>query len=193
MMEMPCIFRESSEGVLRYSIQDEMFANREIDCTGEINAESVNAIILQLRYLQKIAPDEEITIYINSIGGEVSSGLALYDVMKAVSCPIRTVCLGLAASMGALIFASGDKRELLPHARIMIHDPLIRSGVSGSALMIDHFSKDLMKVREITGKILAEHTGKTLKEIYKITATDSYFDAGAAVKFGLADAIINKI
>ena len=189
----PSIVKETSNGMFCYRIQDEMLANREIECVGEINSESVNSLISQIRYLAKQDPDKEITIYINSPGGEVSSGLALYDVMKGVKCPIRTVCVGMAASMGAILFVSGDERDMLPHARIMIHDPLIAGNVGGSAIAIKTLSDNLMRTREITGKILAEHTNKTLKEIYKKTACDTYFYADEAVEFGLADRIINEI
>lgn len=190
---MPAIMKETSNGIVRCSIQDEMFQRREIECAGELTQESVYSLILQLRYLEKAEPDAEISMYINSPGGEVSSGLALYDVMQAVKCPVRTVCVGLAASMGALLFASGDQRDMLPHARVMIHDPLVAGGIGGSALKVDSLSKELMKMRAVTCEILARHTGKTLEEIYSKTAMDSYFDAEAAVAFGLADKIIYEL
>ena len=189
---MPEILKETSAGINKYAIQDEMLMRREIECMGEVTLESVNSLILQLRYLQRENPEEEITMYINSPGGEVTSGLALYDVMKAVSCPIRTVCIGIAASMGALLFISGDKRDIMPHARVMIHEPMIGT-VSGNALKIDNISKDLMKIRNITGTIIAEHTGRKLDEILEKTSTDSYFDAEEAVAFGMADNIVNRI
>lgn len=192
-MTTPNILKETCYGIDHYSIQDDMFAKREIECIGEINAESVNSMISQIMYLARQDKDKEITIYINSPGGSVSSGLALYDVMQAISCPIRTVCIGLAASMGALLFASGDKREILPHARIMIHDPLIQDGLGGNALSIKSLSDDLMRTREITGQILAKHTKKPLEEIYKKTSTDSYFYAEEAVAYGLADTIITDL
>lgn len=188
----PRIIKETSSGIFFHTIRDEMLARREIELTGEINSESVNSLISQIRYLAREEPGKEITIYINSPGGEVSSGLALYDVMKAVKCPIRTVCVGTAASMGAVLFAAGDRRDMLPHARVMIHDPLI-SRTGGNALSLRAISDDLMYTREITGKILAEHTGRTLEEIYEKTAADSYFYGEEAVEFGLADRIIYEI
>ncbi|MBP3339747.1 MAG: ATP-dependent Clp protease proteolytic subunit [Lachnospiraceae bacterium] len=190
---IPCILKETSTGYIRHPIQDEMLKNREIECVGDINETLANSLIMQLRYLQKEEPKKEITMYINSKGGEVSSGLALYDAMQAVSCPIRTVCVGMAASMGAVLFTAGKKREMLPHARVMIHDPLMTDGVSGSALRIDDIGKNLMKTRETLGKILVKHTGRELSEVFEKTAKDSYFDAEEAVAFGLADRIINKI
>lgn len=192
-MIKPMIVKETYNGLSCYNIQDEMLMNREIECVGEINSESVNSLIAQIRYLYHQDQEKEITMYINSPGGEVSSGLALYDVMKAVKCPIHTVCIGTAASMGAILFVSGDNRDILPHGRVMIHDPLISGGVGGSALRIKCLGDDLMRTREITGKILAEHTGKTLDEIYEKTAVDSYFYADEAVEFGLADRIIENL
>lgn len=187
----PYIIKETSNGLFVCQIQDDMLQRREIECVGEINANSVNAIIRQIRYLAAQDPEAEITIYINSPGGEVYSGLALYDVMKAVPCPIRTVCVGTAASMGAVLFASGDRREMLPHAQVMIHDPLIQS-TGGSALSLKSTSDGLMEVRESTAKILAEQTGKTLEEIFEKTKQDTWFHAQEAVDFGLADSIICK-
>ncbi len=190
---MPKIIRETDQGWSTYNIQDEMLANREIECVGSIDKDSVYSLIMQLRYLQKQDKDAEITMYINSPGGEVTSGMALYDVMQAISCPIRTVCVGLAASMASVLFAAGDKREMLPHASVMIHDPLISGGVGGSALHIQTISQDLMRTREVICSTLAKHTGKTLEEIYDKTKTDSYFYGEEAVEFGLADRIITQL
>lgn len=114
MYYIPNIIRETSEGLNQIPIQDILFQRREVECIGEITGDSVAALILQLRYLHHEAPEQEITMYINSPGGEVSSGLALYDVMKAIQCPIRTVCVGTAASMAAILFLSGDKRDRPP-------------------------------------------------------------------------------
>lgn len=189
----PRILKETSAGWNTFDIQDEMLQRREIECVGAIDQDSVYSLILQLRYLQSQDRDAEITIYINSPGGEVSSGMALYDVMQAVSCPIRTVCVGSAASMAAVLFAAGDTRDMLPHASVMIHDPLLSGGVGGSALHIKALSEDLMRTREMICDTLAKHTGKTIDEIYEKTKTDSYFYAQEAVAFGLADKIITEI
>lgn len=116
--ETPRILRETAAGYTTFEVVDEMFHNRELECVGEINDQSVYSLCRQLRHLQQEDPEGEITLYINSPGGEVSSGLAHYDVMQAISCPIRTVCLGKAASMGAILFAAGDKREILPHGEV---------------------------------------------------------------------------
>ena len=132
-------------------------------------------------------------MYINSPGGEVSAGLALYDVMQAVSCPVHTVCMGTAASMGAVLFLSGDHREIFPHAKVMIHDPLIPEGVGGSALRVENISRELMKTREVIGSIIGKHTGKSMDEVYAVMVKDTYFDAAQALEFGLADAVIERM
>lgn len=193
MLLRPQIIKETHKGLESYNIIDDMLTRREIECVGEINAESVNALISQVRYLAYKDPKAEIALFINSPGGEVSSGLALYDVMQAVSCPIRTVCVGSACSMGALLFAAGDVREMLPHARVMIHDPLIGGGVGGSALHIQTISESLLRTRETVAEILAKHTNHTLEEIYDKTKTDSYFYGEEAVAYGLADRVIHSL
>ena len=185
------IIKESSRGYDLIPIRDEMLANREVELVGDVDADSVNALIRELCYLQRQDPEGEITLYINSPGGSVDSGLALYDVMQAVSCPIRTVCVGLAASMAALLFISGDCRDMLPHSRLMIHDPLIPQ-TGGSALRLKAVSDDLMETRQITARVIAEHSGRSLEEILEKTATDSFFRAEEAVAFGLADNIITS-
>lgn len=189
----PRIIHETSSGLYFSTIQDEMLKRRELECVGEINSDSVYALCRQLRYLQQEDPGSQITMYINSPGGEISSGLALYDVMQGLSCPIRTVCMGTAASMGALLFAAGKQRDILPHGRVMIHDPLITDGVGGNALQVQEISRSLLKIREETCGILARHTGKTLEEIYEKTVKDTWFNAEEAVRFGLADSIIHHV
>ena len=193
MYYIPNIIRETSEGLNQITIQDILFQRREVECIGEITGDSVAALILQLRYLHHEAPEQEITMYINSPGGEVSSGLALYDVMKAIQCPIRTVCVGTAASMAAILFLSGDKRDMLAHSKVMIHDPLIPGGIGGSALKVDAVARNLMQTRQTIANIISRHTGKSLEDVLAKTASDSYFDAEQAVKWGLADRIIHEL
>lgn len=193
MYYIPNIIRETSEGLNQIPIQDILFQRREVECIGEITEDSVAALILQLRYLHREAPEQEITMYINSPGGEVSSGLALYDVMKAIQCPIRTVCVGTAASMAAILFLSGDKRDMLAHSKVMIHDPLIPGGIGGSALKVDAVARNLMQTRLTIANIISRHTGKSLEDVLAKTASDSYFDAEQAVEWGLADRIIHEL
>ena len=190
---IPTIIRETSEGMARIPIADVMLQRREIWLTGEITSELADAIIAQILHLDAEAPGEEITLYIDSPGGSVTAGLAIYDVMQAVSAQIRTVCIGTAASMAAVLFAAGDRREILMHGEVMIHDPLVSGGISGSALAVQDKSDRLMAKRKVLCGILAQHAGKTIKQIYKVTAKDSWYGAEEAVAFGLADTVIDKL
>lgn len=189
----PLVMQETSDGLRLYDIRDEMLASREIEITGAIDAGSVSTAIRCLLHLQKEDQQLPITLYINSPGGEVQSGLALYDVMQAVSCPIHTVCLGMAASMAALLFIAGDQREMLPHSRAMIHDPLIGGGIGGSALSVKARADDLMRIRDITAQVISQHTGMNLEEVFELTAKDTYFEAEEAIANGMADCIITSL
>ena len=191
--ETPSIVRETSSGYFRYTITEDMLSKREVECVGEITPESAYNLTRQLRWLEREDSSAEITVFINSPGGDVNSGLALYDVLKSLSCPVRTVCLGIAASMAAILFAAGTQRDIMPHGQVMIHDPLISNGGGGSALQIQDVSHRLLKSRKELCTILAECTGKTLQQIYRATCKDTWFDAKGAVAFGLADQVIHKI
>ena len=190
---VPQVLRETAEGITRFDIRDEMLASRELELTCAVNAESCAAVIRGLIYLQRQDAKALITLYINSPGGEVQSGLALYDAMRAVSCPIRTVCLGMAASMAALLFIAGDEREMLPHSRVMIHDPLIGGGIGGSALSVKARADDLMRIRDVTAEVIARHTGMPLDEVFSLTASDTYFEADEAVRRNLADRVVTSL
>ncbi len=189
----PQIMQETALGLERFDIRDEMLACRELELCGPVDADSVAELIRGMRHLQRVDPAAPITLFINSPGGEVQSGLALYDVMKAVSCPVRTVCLGLAASMAALLFIAGDTRDILPHGRVMIHDPLIGGGIGGSALSVKARADDLMRIRDITAQVIAEHTGMELGRVFELTARDTYFEAEEAVEAHLADKVIREL
>lgn len=189
----PQIMQETALGLERFDIRDEMLAFRELELCGPVDAESVADIIRGMRHLQRLDPAKPVTLFINSHGGEVQSGLALYDVMSAISCPVRTVCLGLAASMAALLFIAGDTRDMLPHSRVMIHDPLIGGGVGGSALSVKARADDLMRIRDITAQVIADHTGMMLERVFELTARDTYFEAEEAVAAHLADNVIKRL
>ena len=184
-VSQPQIIRETAEGLNRLDIRDEMLDQRELELMTSVDAESCAVVIRGLLHLQRQDPTTPITLYINSPGGEVQSGLALYDVMQAVSCPIRTVCLGMAASMGALLFIAGDEREILPHSRVMIHD--------GSALSVKARADDLMRIRDITAGVIARHSGMSIERVFELTASDTYFEAEEAVEAGLADRVITRL
>ncbi len=188
-----CILKESSRGYERLVPEDQLFEERKIFFTEEVTAESSKELIQLLLYLEQQDPEEEITIYINSPGGDVVSGLAAYDTIIGLNCPVRTVCIGTAASMGSYLFLAGDERWILPHAQVMIHDPLL-SGLAGSqsALALDRQAKKLMKTRETLGSILAERSGRTLEEVYEKTKEDCFLDAEEALSFGIATQIVDR-
>ena len=189
----PRVIRETSQGIEYIPITDLMLQRREVWLNGEIDSSMADAVISQILYLDAEQPGKEITLYVDSDGGSVSAGLAIYDVMQAVQSSIRTVCIGMAASMAAVIFSAGNRREILKHGEVMIHDPLVSGGISGSALTVQDKSQRLMQLRKILCGILAQHTGKTLKQIYTMTAKDTYFAAEDAVKYGLADTVVEKL
>ena len=190
---MARIIKETVRGLDVINLEDELLQNREIFLTEEVDADTTNELIKQLMYLEKEDDEAEITLYINSPGGEVTSGLAVYDYMTMMKAPIRTVSIGTAASMGAILFLAGDKRQMLPHTRIMIHDPSFnRADMSGKkSHEIQHELDKLNETRKITAEIIAEKTGRTLDEVFKVTANDTFYNAEEAVEFGLATEIID--
>ena len=188
------ILKESSRGIDCFSPESKLLQDRILFFTEEVNPQSSNQLIEYLLYLDKDAPGEEITVCINTPGGEVVSGLAAYDTMRMIKSPIRTVCIGTAASMGSILFLGGEKREMLPHTKIMIHDPLI-SGLSGSrkALELEKEAVKLMETRSIIGEIIAGRSGRTLEEVLEKTKEDCYLDADESISFGIATGITTQI
>lgn len=189
---MSNILKSSVRGTDLIPLEDMLLEESEIFLVGEINQNTVGNLIQKLMYLDS-KDLGEITLYINSPGGEVISGLAVYDYIKIMKSPVRTVTVGDAASMGAIIFLAGEKREMLPHTRILIHDPSYgHLDISGKKPHeIQRGVDSLNKIRETLAEIIADKTGKNLDEIYKITAEDNYFTAGEAVDFGLATGIFS--
>lgn len=185
----PCTMRETARGIALTSIYDEMLARRELSVTGQVTSEMAFDICQQLLQLEHADAAAEITLYIASPGGSVSAGLAIVDTMRTISCPVRTVCLDTAASMGAIIFVSGDRREMFPHAELMIHDPLIQNA-GGSALSVQETSRRLMGLRRTLSQILADRSGLTVKRVQALTAKDTFLTAERAVELGFADAIV---
>lgn len=187
--------KESARGYDVLGVAETLLSQRKIFLTEGVNETSCHVLIQQLMFLENESPGEEITMYINSPGGVVHDGLAVYDTMRLLKSPVRTVCIGTAASMGSILFLGGDNREMLPHSRIMIHDPFYGSGnFSGmKPHELQQQVDDLNKVREQTSLIIAERTGHTLDEIYEKTRNDSFFNAEEAIEFGLATAIVDSI
>ena len=184
------ILKETVRGTELIPLEDMLLEESEVFLVDEITPKSANNLIQKLMYLDS-KDLGEITIYINSPGGEVISGLAVYDYIKIMKSPVRTVTIGDAASMGAIIFLAGKKREMLPHTRILIHDPSYgHLDVSGKKPHeIQRGVDSLNKVRETLAEIISEKTEKSLDEIYGITAEDNYFTAKEAIDFGLATGI----
>lgn len=189
------IIRETHDGLSRITLCDNHLMQREIYCIGEINRDMAISLISQLRYLATEDADHPIVMYIDSPGGSVDAGLALVDAMRSVKCPVYTVNVATAASMAALVFMSGEHGHRLSfaHATVMCHDPLIPGGVGGSALSIYDTSQRLMKKRETLAGIISECTGKSLEEVYSITAKDTFFDATEAIEWGICDGIITDL
>ena len=193
-MYQPAVERESVNGIQEVSLYTNAFSNRKMFLFGPIDEKTVYTFTAQMLYLME---DEQspIDIYINSPGGEVNSGLAIYDLIQSCKAPINMYCIGMAASMGALIFAGGKKghRFMLPHSKVMIHEPLIPNGVGGSASSIKSTADSILQTRELLNGILAKHTGKTLEEINKATDHDNFMTANEAIEFGLCDKVATRI
>lgn len=192
---MANILKETVRGTDCIKIEDELLSRREIFLTEEVNPETSNELIKQLMYLERQDSGKEITLYINSPGGEVISGLAVYDLISLMKSPIRTVCTGTAASMGAILFLAGKKREMLPHTRLMIHDPSFGGGSIGGKKSheLRHELEKLDEVRAALAKIIAEKTGRPLEEIYDVTSDDTFYSAEEAITFGLATGIMKGV
>lgn len=193
MKWIPAIEVESAHGTREVSLTTRHLMNRTIFLNGSIDSDMANDFLSQLLYLEE--SDEPVTLYIDSPGGEVNAGLMIYDAIQGSGLTINMVCTGMAASMAAIIFAGGQKgrRYILPHSKVMIHEPLISNGVGGSATSIKNISDSILETRSILNGILSKHTGKSAKEINKATSFDNTMNAEDAIKFGLCDSITETI
>ncbi|MCL2547553.1 MAG: ATP-dependent Clp protease proteolytic subunit [Symbiobacteriaceae bacterium] len=187
---VPMVVEQTGRGERAYDIFSRMLKDRIIFLNSEINMVSANLIVAQLIFLESEDPDKEINIYINSPGGDVYSGLAIYDTMQYLKAPVNTICVGMAASMAANLLAAGKKRMALPHSRIMIHQP--HGGARGQASDISIAAEEILKMREITNEILMKHTGRSREEILAATDRDRYFDPYEAKAFGLLDDVFER-
>lgn len=182
---------KSSNGITIVPMDTRLLADRKIFVEGEINQEKACTFVKQVLLLCKEDESKAIDVLIQNPGGEISSGLLMYDCIQSCKTPIRMFCMGTAYSMGALLFASGNHgRYLLPHSELMLHEPLLGSRVGGNASSIRSISDSLMETRNKMNQILANHTGKTIKEIEEATSFDHYFSPVESVSFGLADEIV---
>lgn len=183
---------KSSNGITLMSMETKLFAARKVFIEGEINQESACEFVKKIMLLNRENASKPIDVMINSPGGEINSGLLMYDVIQSSKAPIRMFCIGTAYSMGALLFTCGNHgRYMLPHSELMLHEPLLGNRVEGNASSIRSISDSLMETRKKINQILAKHTGKTEKEIEETTSYDHYFSAEESVAFCLADDVVS--
>ncbi len=190
MSYVPIVIEQTNRGERSYDIYSRLLKDRIIFLSGEIDDLTANLVVAQMIFLEAEDPDKDIFMYINSPGGSVSAGMAIYDTMQYIKCDVSTICIGLAASMGAFLLASGakGKRKALPNSEIMIHQPL--GGARGQATDIEIQAKQILKIKEKLANILAERTGKPLETLKADMERDFYMAAGEAKEYGLIDKII---
>ena len=191
-MLVPMVVDQTANGERSYDIYSRLLEDRIIFLSGEINDQVANIVVAQLIYLEGKNPDKDIFLYINSPGGSVSAGLAIYDTMNYIKCDVSTICIGLAASMGAFLLGSGakGKRFALPNSEIMIHQPL--GGAQGQASDIQIQAKQIQKIKAKINTIISEQTGKPLSQVEKDTDRDYYMTADEALDYGIIDKIFIK-
>ena len=192
MALVPMVVEQTGRGERSYDIFSRLLKDRIVMLSGEVNDDSANLIIAQLLFLESEDPDKDIYLYINSPGGSVTAGMAIYDTMNYIKPDVSTICMGLAASMGAFLLSSGakGKRIALPNAEIMIHQPL--GGFKGQATDIDIHAKRILKTKETLNTILSENTSQSYEKICQDVERDNFFDSDDAVKYGLVDKVISK-
>ncbi|MBT8123349.1 MAG: ATP-dependent Clp endopeptidase proteolytic subunit ClpP [Gammaproteobacteria bacterium] len=189
---VPMVVEQSARGERAYDIYSRLLKERVIFIVGPIEDQMANLVVAQLLFLESENPDKDISVYINSPGGSVTAGMAIYDTMQFTNPDISTLCIGQAASMGALLLAGGaaDKRYALPHSRMMIHQPL--GGFQGQATDIDIHAREILKIREELNNILAKHTGQSVERIGEDTDRDNFMDSVTAKEYGLIDEVLDK-
>jgi ATP-dependent Clp protease protease subunit len=189
---VPIVIEQSGRGERSYDIYSRLLRERVIFMVGPVNDQTANLVVAQLLFLESENPDKDISLYINSPGGSVSAGMAIYDTMNFIKPSVSTLCTGMAASMGAFLLAAGEKgkRFALPNSKIMIHQPL--GGMQGQATDIEIHAKDILKTKATLNKILAERTGQSLEKIEHDTDRDYFLEAEEAKAYGLVDQVIAK-
>ena len=195
MSIVPYVIQRTGAGERSYDIYSRLLSDRIIFLGEEVSDSSASSVVAQMLYLESEDPDKDIELYINSPGGSVTAGLAIYDTMRYIRCDVSTICIGLAASFGAFLLAGGTKgkRLALPNAEILIHQPAIHgNGVQGQASDIKIVSDQLQRSKKRLNRILAENTGRSEAEIEAATERDRYLSAAEAVEFGLIDRVINR-
>ena len=189
---VPMVVEQNSRGERAYDIYSRLLKERVVFIVGSVEDYMANVVVAQLLYLESENPEKDIHIYINSPGGSVTAGLAIYDTMQFISCDVSTICIGQAASMGALLLGGGtkNKRFALPHSRIMVHQP--SAGFQGQATDIDIHAKEVLELKHRLNKIMALHTGQKINKIEKDLEKDNFMSSNSAVEYGLIDSILTK-
>jgi ATP-dependent Clp protease protease subunit len=189
---VPMVIEQSSRGERSFDIYSRLLNDRIIFLSDEVNDTTASLVIAQMLYLESVDPEKDISFYINSPGGSVTAGMAIYDTMQFVKCDVSTICLGMAASMGAFLLAAGakGKRIALPHSEIMIHQPL--GGSQGQVSDVLIHTELLLRTRATLNELLAQNTGKTVEEIARDTERDNFMTAKQALEYGLIDKIIER-
>ncbi len=189
---VPMVVEQSGRGERSYDIYSRLLKERVIFLVGEVNDQSANLVVAQMLFLESENPDKDISFYINSPGGSVSAGMSIFDTMQFIKPDVSTLCMGMAASMGAFLLSAGakGKRFVLPNAKVMIHQPL--GGTRGQATDIEIHARDILKTRDQLNRILAERTGQPLDKIARDTERDYYLNAEEAKDYGLVDEVISK-
>ena len=192
MSLVPNVVRQTGRGERAYDIFSMLLEDRIIMLSEEVNDTSASLVVSQLLYLESQDPEKDIYLYINSPGGSVTAGMAIYDTIQYIKCDVSTICMGLAASMGAFLLSSGTKgkRLALPNSEIMIHQPLISGGLSGQCTDIKIRADHLVRTRENLNRILAQNTGKPIETIRVDTERDNFMSAAEAAEYGLVDKVI---
>ena len=190
---VPYVIEQSARGERSYDIFSRLLKDRIIFLGEEVNATSAGLVVAQLLFLESEDPDKEIDLYINTPGGSITDGMAIVDTMNYIKCPVSTICVGMAASMGSVLLASGEKgkRFATPNSEILIHQPLISGGLAGQTTEIKIHADHMVKTREKLNKLLSEKTGQSLEQIEKDTERDHYMTAQEALEYGLIDEIID--
>lgn len=194
MATIPYVVEQTSRGERSYDIYSRLLNDRIIMLSDEINDTTASLVVAQLLYLEGQDPEKDIDIYINSPGGSITAGMAIYDTIQYIKCDVSTICMGMAASMGAFLLSSGTKgkRLALPNSEILIHQPLISGGLGGQCTDIKIHSDHLVRTREKLNRMLSENTGKPIEQIAIDTERDNYMTAEEALEYGLIDKVIKN-
>lgn len=194
MSLVPYVIEQTSRGERSYDIFSRLLKDRIIVLSEDVNHATASLVVAQMLFLESEDPDKEIHFYINSPGGSITDGMAIFDTINYIKCPVSTICIGMAASMGAFLLAAGTKGKRLatPNAEIMIHQPLISGGLSGQTTEIKIHADHMVKTRTKLNKILSEKTGKPIEQIERDTERDNYMTATEALEYGLIDGILEK-